>query len=169
MASVEMEMRGMRSTDAAELDLLSPDIIRNCDREDARTLVYVLVSIFAKLVPVYSFSEIISVSDNMGSLNINLHIAAGNYFIKIQYGQSITETWHHVEIDDFKYQSHLPHGVSLKLDFNLLSGGWMSLGLYSIEESIKNDVDDLLRRSFERTWPLGTLDPHIKEEVNKIR
>lgn len=168
MASVEIEMRGIKETPEEELDALAGEIRERCDRADSRTLVYLLVYIFAKLVPVYGFTEIISVSDNMGSLTINLHIAGGDYFIKIQYGQSITETWHHVEIDDFKYESHLPDGVSLKLDFNLVSGGWMAIGLYGIGENVKNDIADLLCRSFERTWPLGTTDPHIYDHVKRL-
>lgn len=168
MASIEIEMRGIRKTPAAELDTLACDIRDKCDREDSRTLVYLIVYIFSKLDPVYSISEIVSISDNMGGLNINLHLVAGDYFIKIQYGQSITETWHHVEIDDFKCESYLPDGVSLKLDFNLVSGGWMAMGLYGIGENIKNDIADLLCRSFERTWPLGTTDPHISDHVKRL-
>lgn len=168
MSSVELEMRGLRVIGNSDLDRLSCNIRQRCDRDDSRTVVYFLVSLFSGLVPATGFREMSSVSDSMGSLSMKLHVISGDYFLELDYEQSITGTWHHVERDMFRQENTLPHGITLSFDLDLTTDGWMSVNLYGIEERKAEYVTGLARKCFEKVWPAGTPSPDVIRVVKNI-
>lgn len=161
MSSVELEMRGVMIISDADLDRASCDIRRRCDRSDSRVVVYFLVSLFSGLVKVSGFREMTSVSDAMGSLSVKLHIISGDYFLKLDYEQSITSTWHHVEIDSFLQENILPAGILLRYNLDLTTDGWMAVKLYGIDESTAEYVTGLARKCFKKVRPTGTPEPDV--------
>ncbi len=165
MSSVELEMRGLRNIPEAELDSLDESIMKRCDRSDSRAVVYLMLKIFSKLNFVAGSCVFDSTSDNMGGMILNIHFAAGEYFFRVCYEQSIRSSWHHVEIDKFAVESRLPQGVALIPDMDLTTDGWMKFSIQGIDETAAQEITAILKRSFDRVWPSGTNDPHITEDA----
>ena len=168
MSRVELEMRGLKRVPDDLLDLLSPQIRAGCDSMVSRTLSYLLVSLFSEIFPVYEIRELNSVSDGMGSLDLNLHLLSGDYYTLVRYSQSILSSFHHVGIDEFAMDTNLPSGISMVFDIDLTTDGRLSLSLHGIGESAAESARELAALTFERVWPAGTADPRIKKVAGEL-
>jgi hypothetical protein len=165
MDYIELEMKGIKAIPAAELDGLTPAISAGCDRYDSGAVAYFLISVFSRIVPATVRTEVTSVSDVMGSLDIKLHIQSGDYYLGLDYAQSITRTYHHVEIDRFITGYNLPTGQSMKLDMDLTSTGLMRFNLYGIDESTAEYVTVLAEKCFKKVNGTDTACSETEKHV----
>ena len=83
--------------------------------------------LFSLLAGGCSFEEIHAESDAIGGIEIRLGLSWDTSCLKLTYSQSITQTWHHPEIDEYILHSNFTGGIMLNCKLDLTGPGNMRL------------------------------------------
>ena len=166
MSELKLDLRDIRELPKEELDRLHRHVRARCDRPGTQTVAYALISIFTEIAGPAEVHEIIATSDSMGGIDMKLHLTSGPSSLDMEYAQSITESWQHVDIDRFERSASLPRGVYFTWDLNLAGTGVMRVNLTGISEQSARAIVALLATCFGTVEPRGERERRFVAELD---
>ena len=166
MSELKLDLRDIRELPQADLDRLHRHIRARCDLPSTRTVAYALISIFTELAGPSEVREIIATSDSMGGIDMKLRLASGPCSLDMEYEQSITGSWQHVDIDRFERSASLPEGIYFTWDLNLAGSGVMRVNLTGISEQSARAIVAMLATCFGTVEPRGERERRFVAELD---
>jgi hypothetical protein len=163
---MQFDLREIIEIPRVELDRTHRLIYAQCDTFQPRTVAYLLFSVFRELTGGAVINEIQSTSDEMGSKNIYIHLEQNLYFLKMQYGQSLGDSWQSVNVDGCERSVFLPPGISFNFDLNIVGSGFMSIDITGIGEAEALAITAILCRCFRSVEPKGARERRFVKELD---
>ncbi|TFH38504.1 MAG: hypothetical protein E4G96_10395, partial [Chrysiogenales bacterium] len=148
MARIDCELRVPRDIPDAELDGEEPAIRERCTAGAARTVVYLLISVFRRLAGGALVREVAATADSMGGIDMTLHLEWNSYFLRMTYAHSLNDSWQRLEIRHFRRGAALPAGVALGWDLELTGEGVLKVSLAGADRPVADEIRGLLKKCF---------------------